>query len=48
MNHNMTMAQFLEYQRLLEKEIDPERVEALSRILEAANVTNPMVISISR
>ena len=44
MDHNMTMAQFLELQRLLEKTTDKQKAKDLSRILRHANVTNPLTI----
>jgi len=48
MDHKMTMAQYLEYQRLLEKTTDQEKCGQIRSILKHAEVTNPIVVAIKK
>lgn len=47
-DHTMTMAQFLDYQRRLEQAVDEDVRNALRTILRLAQVTNPLVVTIQR
>lgn len=44
-NHKMTMAQFLEMQRIRERCLGGKRAKYLKNILVHAQVTNPIIVS---
>ncbi len=47
-DHKMNMTQFLELQRMREHANSPKKFKRISLLLNKAEVTNPIIVSISK